>query len=85
MKSVIGGAMPSTAIAGKASNTVKPAAMNAGANKAGFTQPGAAIKGAMGGTPLRSAVTKPTAHSYKAADFTVQMNMEGANNAAQDR
>lgn len=74
--------MPSAAIAGKA-HTPARNPVNSNANKAGFTQPVAKLGG---GNALRAAVTKPTAHSYKAADFTVSMNMDDANKMqAQDR
>lgn len=81
MKSVISSAMPSGAIAGKAASGPN-AALNKSAARTGFTQP-PTVKPQFGGN---NGIAKPTAHSYKAADFTVSMNMDDANRLqAQDR
>lgn len=85
MKSVISSAMPSGAIAGKAA-TASNSAMNKNNARAGFVQPSGVMKTQLGGNSVRDALSRPTAHSYKAADFTVQMNMEDANKIqGQDR
>jgi len=55
--------------------------------RAGFVQPAGVLKTQLGGNSVRDAMCRPTgAHSYKAADFTVQMNIEDANKIqGQDR